>query len=61
MCIDGARLDSRKMLDDWELPTCIKAVAMITPDPKYLAMKKASAGTRMRFDRERAIGSSAPG
>jgi hypothetical protein len=38
----------------------MKAVAMITPDPKYFVMKKASGGTRMRFVRAAAIGRRAP-
>lgn len=33
---------------------------MMTPDPKYLAMKKASGCTRIFFDRAAMIGSKAP-
>lgn len=40
--------------------TCMKAVATITPDPKYLVIKKANGGTRMRFVLAAAIGSRAP-
>jgi len=40
--------------------TCIKAVAMITPDPKYFVMKNANGGTLMRFVRAAAMGSNAP-
>src|SRR5271163_4272887 len=40
--------------------TCMNAVAIITPDPKYFAMKNASGGTRMRFVRAAIIGSKAP-
>jgi hypothetical protein len=43
----------------WRL-TCMKAVAMITPDPKYFVMKKASGGTRMRFVRAAAMGRRTP-
>jgi hypothetical protein len=38
----------------------MKAVAMMTPDPKYLAMKKANGGTRIFFDWAAIIGSNAP-
>ena len=38
----------------------MKAVAMMTPDPKYFVMKKAKGGTRMRFVRAAMIGSRAP-
>jgi len=38
----------------------MKAVAMITPDPKYFVMKKANGGTRIRFVLAAAIGKSAP-
>ena len=40
--------------------TWMKAVAMITPDPKYLVMKNASGGTRIRFVRAAAMGRRAP-
>jgi hypothetical protein len=40
--------------------TCIKAVAIITPDPKYFVIKKASGGTLMRFVLAAAMGSNAP-
>jgi hypothetical protein len=40
--------------------TCIKAVAIITPDPKYFVIKKANGGTVMRFVRAAAMGSKAP-
>jgi hypothetical protein len=40
--------------------TWMKAVAMITPEPKYFVMKNASGGTRMRFVRAAAIGRRAP-
>jgi hypothetical protein len=38
----------------------MKAVAMMTPDPKYLVMKNASGGTRIRFVLAAAMGSKAP-
>jgi len=38
----------------------MKAVAIMTPDPKYFVMKNASGGTRMRFVRAAAIGSRTP-
>ncbi len=43
-----------------DLLTCIKAVAMMTPDPKYLVIKKANGGTCMRFVLAAAMGSRAP-
>jgi len=39
---------------------CMKAVAIITPEPKYFVMKKANGGTFMRFVLAAAIGSNAP-
>lgn len=39
----------------------MNAVAMITPDPKYLAMKNASFGMCMRFVLAANIGNKAPG
>lgn len=39
----------------------MNAVAIITPEPKYFVMKKATGGTCMRFVRAAAIGSRAPG
>ena len=33
------------MRPDLRILTCMKAVAMMTPDPKYLAIKKAHCGT----------------
>lgn len=38
----------------------MKAVAMMTPEPKYLAMKKADLGTRIDFERAARTGKSAP-
>lgn len=38
----------------------MNAVAIITPDPKYFVMKKASGGTRILFVRAAAIGSRTP-
>jgi hypothetical protein len=38
----------------------MKAVAIMTPDPKYFVMKNASGGTRIRFVRAAAIGSRTP-
>lgn len=38
----------------------MKAVAMMTPEPKYFAMKKAVLGTRMRLDLASAMGTTAP-
>lgn len=38
----------------------MKAVAMMTPEPKYFATKKAVLGTRMRLDRASTIGTTAP-
>jgi hypothetical protein len=38
----------------------MKAVAIITPDPKYLAMKKANLGTRIRSVLARIMGRRAP-
>jgi hypothetical protein len=38
----------------------MKAVAIMTPDPKYLVMKKAKGGTRMRVVLAAIIGSRAP-
>jgi hypothetical protein len=38
----------------------MKAVAMITPEPKYLVMKNAKGGTRMRFVRAAAMGRITP-
>jgi hypothetical protein len=49
--IDGVHLDQL---------TCTKAVAIMTPDPKYFVIKKANGGTLMRFVRAAAMGSSAP-
>lgn len=40
--------------------TCINAVAMITPEPKYFVIKKARGGTRMRFVRAAIMGNRAP-
>ena len=40
--------------------TCMNAVAMMTPEPKYLVMKKAKGGTLILFVRAAAIGSRAP-
>ncbi len=40
--------------------TCMKAVAIITPDPKYLVMKNAKGGTRIRLVRAAKIGSRTP-
>ena len=39
----------------------MKAVAIMTPDPKYFVMKKASGGTCMRCVLAAAIGRSTPG
>lgn len=39
----------------------MKAVAMMTPEPKYLATKKTDLWTRMRFERAARMGKSAPG
>lgn len=38
----------------------MKAVAMMTPEPKYFAMKKAVLGTRIRLDLASAMGTTAP-
>lgn len=38
----------------------MKAVAMMTPDPKYLVMKNATGGTCILFDLAATIGSRAP-
>lgn len=38
----------------------MKAVAMMTPEPKYLATKKAILGTRMRSERASMMGTTAP-
>jgi len=46
--------------EEQDLLTCMKAVAIITPEPKYLVMKNAKGGTFMRFVRAAAIGSNAP-
>ena len=40
--------------------TWMKAVAIITPEPKYFAIKKVSLGTCMRFVLARTTGNSAP-
>jgi hypothetical protein len=40
--------------------TWIKAVATMTPEPKYFVIKNAKAGTCMRFVLAAAIGSSTP-
>jgi hypothetical protein len=38
----------------------MKAVAMMTPEPKYFATKKADLGTRIDFERAARTGKSAP-
>lgn len=38
----------------------MKAVAMMTPEPKYFAMKKAVLGTCMRLDLASTMGTTAP-
>ncbi|KFY11483.1 hypothetical protein V492_04438 [Pseudogymnoascus sp. VKM F-4246] len=38
----------------------MNAVAMMTPEPKYFAMKKADLGTRIDFDLAAMMGNSAP-
>ena len=53
-------LTCRLRLQGLTLLTCIKAVAMITPEPKYFVMKKAKGGTRMRLVRAAIIGNKAP-
>jgi len=40
--------------------TCMNAVAIITPEPKYLVMKNAMGGTCILFDRAAIMGKSAP-
>jgi hypothetical protein len=42
------------------LLTCINAVAMMTPEPKYFVMKNAKGGTLIRLVRAAIIGSRAP-
>ena len=38
----------------------MKAVAMMTPEPKYLATKKTDLGMRILFERAARTGNSAP-
>lgn len=47
------------MMCMWWL-TCMNAVAMMIPDPKYFVMKKATGGTCIRFVLAAAMGSRAP-